>query len=324
MDAIVIDWDGHDLPDKLRKLPDEQEDVAFRAVASTISGPKGTRVEARIAQSPDDESSWRTVDFSADQPALTQIPVGESFDFRYVETVILDTLHTLRGMRFIELSPEAMRGPSVPGQRVLADRGENLSSVLQTLSADAATKEDIIAWLRLLTPMDVADLRFEADVRGHVILMIVEGDGHAYSAYSASDGTLRFLGMLAALFSPEPGVYFFEEIENGLHPTRIKLLVELIRTRTREGKVQVVATTHSPTVLSLLYDDELQHASLVHRVEGASSARITRLLDVPDAARVLATHDRGELLASGWFEGMIELATTPPEPVGADPTGAAA
>ena len=33
-----------------------------------------------------------------------------------------------------------------------------------------------IRWPRLLTPMDVGDLRFEADVRGHVILMIVERD----------------------------------------------------------------------------------------------------------------------------------------------------
>jgi predicted ATPase len=152
-------------------------------------------------------------------------------------------------------------------------------------------------------------------VRGHVILMIVEKDGHAYSAYSASDGTLRFLGMLAALFSPESGLVFFEEIENGFHPARLRLLVDLIRSRTRDGKVQVVATTHSPTILSLLDEEMLQHTSLVYRLEGEPSARITRLLDVPDAARVLATHDRADLLASGWFEDMVEFAAVPAEPI---------
>jgi predicted ATPase len=163
--------------------------------------------------------------------------------------------------------------------------------------------------------MDVADLRFEADVRGHIILMIVEKDGHAYSAYSASDGTLRFLGMLAALFSPEPSLYFFEEIENGLHPTRIRLLVDLFEARARAGKVQIVATTHSPTVLATVHDATIQYASLVYRIEGEPSSRITRLLDVPDAARVLAMHDRADLLASGWFEDMVELAAAPAEPI---------
>lgn len=218
-------------------------------------------------------------------------------------------------MRFIDLDPNMMRRASGPGQATLTDRGENISSVLQTLCAEASTKQELIGWLRLLTPMDVADLRFEGDVRGHVILMIVEKDGHAYSAYSASDGTLRFLGILAALFSPESGLVFFEEIENGFHPARLRLLVDLIRSRTREGKVQVVATTHSPTILSLLGEEMLQHTSLVYRLEGEPSARITRLQDVPDAARVLATHDRADLLASGWFEDMVEFAAVPAEPI---------
>ena len=47
----------------------------------------------------------------------------------------------------------------------------------------------------------------------------------------------------------------------------------------------------------------------------AASSRVTRLLDVPDAARVLATHDRADLLASGWFEDMVEFAAVPAEPV---------
>jgi predicted ATPase len=232
------------------------------------------------------------------------------------KTEKIDTIVTpvLRLMRFFDLDTNIMRRAAAPGQTTLTDRGENLSSVLHTLSENAATKAQLVEWLRLLTPMDVVDLRFEADVRGHIILMLVEKDGHAYSAYSASDGTLRFLGMLAALFSPEPGLSFFEEIENGLHPSRLRLLIDLIRSRTREGKVQVVATTHSPTLLSLLDEDMLQYASLVYRLEGEASARITRLLDVPDAARVLATHDRADLLATGWFEGMVEFAAVPPDP----------
>ncbi|NJM59543.1 MAG: AAA family ATPase [Oscillatoriales cyanobacterium RU_3_3] len=40
------------------------------------------------------------------------------------------TLNAFSSMRFLDLSPEAMRMPSIPGQTILGDRGENLSSVL--------------------------------------------------------------------------------------------------------------------------------------------------------------------------------------------------
>ncbi len=46
---------------------------------------------------------------------------------------IQDTLKTLYGIRCLDLRPEVMRQPSFPGQRILGYRGENLSSVVQSL-----------------------------------------------------------------------------------------------------------------------------------------------------------------------------------------------
>ena len=68
---------------------------------------------------------------------------------------------------------------------------------------------------------------------------------------SASDGTLRFLAFLAAFLGPNPSqFYFFEELENGIHPSRLGLLLDLIETQVKEKGVQVVATTHSPELLA--------------------------------------------------------------------------
>ena len=58
--------------------------------------------------------------------------------------------------------------------------------------------------------------------------------------------------MLAALLGPKPAsLYFFEEIDNGIHPSRLRLLLDLIETQTAKGKVQVI-TTHSPDLLSII------------------------------------------------------------------------
>lgn len=271
-------------------------------------------------------SEWATMDhaFGADRPVLSQVLKRDDPRLGQVDIVVRDMLTNLSTMRFVDPDPKAMRQPSAPGQTVLSDRGENLSSVLQSLCEDEKTKAELIRWIRLLTPMDVADLKFASDLRGEVLLLLVESDGTALSAYSASEGTLRFLALLAALLSAEPGLYFFEEIENGLHPSRLRLVLDLIRSRTASRKIQVVATTHSPMLLSLLDEQQLEHASLVYRLEGERTGRIQRLLDVPDARRVLATHDRADLLASGWFEDMVELASAPREPLVKRPTPGAA
>jgi len=56
--------------------------------------------------------------------------------------------------------------------------------------------------------------------------------------------------MIAAMLGTKPArFYFFEELENGIHPTRLYLLLQLIEQKVTGGKIQVVATSHSPQLL---------------------------------------------------------------------------
>jgi predicted ATPase len=212
-------------------------------------------------------------------------------------------------MRFLDLSLEAMRLPSLPGQTTLGDRGENLSSVLQAIYEEPLRRAALINWVRELTPMDVVDFAFPADQTGRVLVSLREEDGSETSAYSASDGTLRFLAVLAALLSPEPAhLYFFEELENGLHPARLHLLIELIEQRTAQRDLQVVATTHSPQLLRLLSAESRSNVAFVYRLQGRADAEIRRLGDLPEAAqRIIAEKDVGNLLGSGWFENIASF-----------------
>ena len=206
-------------------------------------------------------------------------------------------------MRFLDLDPEAMRSPSQPGQTVLGDRGENLSSVLQGICQDSELKATLLGWLRALTPMDASDLVFRPDLSGKVLLYLLESNGQQVSAYSASDGTLRFLALIAALLSPDSGrFYFFEEFDNGIHPTRLHLLLELVQQVCRTHSIQVVGTTHNPAMLSFLDEEARQNALLVYKSEGAPDSRVRPIADLPDVARVLKSDDLGTLHATGWLE----------------------
>jgi predicted ATPase len=219
------------------------------------------------------------------------------------------TLDALSSIRFLDLSPEAMRLPSIPGQVVLGDRGENLSSVLQAICEDPARKRAIAGWLRQLTPLDVVDFDLEQDSAGRVLLALVEADGRRVSANSASDGTLRFLAMIAAFLGSDPArFYFLEELETGLHPTRLSLLLELIETQTSRGVSQVVATTHSSQLLALLSQTSKEAAVLAYRLRGHQDQRLTRVVDLPDARRILKSQDLMRLHATGWLEDATEFA----------------
>ena len=78
-----------------------------------------------------------------------------------------------------------------------------------------------------------------------------------------STGTLRLLALLALLRHPTPPpLIVVEEIENGLDPRTIGMLVEEIRNAITLKRTQVIATTHSPYLLDLL---ALEHLIVVER-----------------------------------------------------------
>ena len=239
-----------------------------------------------------------------DQPILTQL--HELQQNKGAGVQIRPVIDALANMRFLDLAPDRMRRPSFPGQTVLGDSGENLPTVLRALCADSEHKEVLMQWTRELTPMDVEDLKFLEDPAGRVHLVLHERGGRETTAFSASDGTLRFLAMLAALLGPDPAqLYFLEEIDNGIHPSRLNLLVDLIERQTAKGETQVIATTHSPELLTIMGDTTFNNTSVVCRREGADDAVIRPVAKLPNAAKLRKSQGLGRLLTSGWMETAV-------------------
>jgi len=253
-----------------------------------------------------------TVQFLNSKPILAQMRDHDSEHVQSSQAAIAEVVkQSLESMRFIDLSPAAMREPSVPGQTVLGDRGENLSSVLEAICESGHLKDNLTEWVQELTPMDAVDFEFPRDFQGRTLVTLVEKSGKKTSAYSASDGTLRFLAIIAALVGPEhANLYFIEELENGIHPTRIDLLLQLIEQSVEREEIQVVATTHSPQLLRLLNHGTLQAASVVYRREDHPDASITRVQDIPYADQVMKRKDLGRLFESGWLEDSLSFAET--------------
>lgn len=245
--------------------------------------------------------------YASDRTVLAQMAEDDELARDERETARI-LVKAFQGLRFLDLSPDAMREPSAPGHLVLGDRGENLSSVLLQISNDPKRRESLVRWLRALTPLDVTDLDFQSDLLGRVLVYLVEAGGRKISAQSASDGTLRFLALAAALLSSESGqIFFFEEIDNGFHPTRLHLLLDVLEQASRHLGCQVIATTHNPQLLAFLSEPARRDAVLIYRLEREEDSHAVRILDLPDIQRILASQDLGRLFATGWLEDTVEL-----------------
>jgi len=240
-----------------------------------------------------------------EQPGLTQIQEHTRVLRDHRETAKQVT-QVLANMRFLELEPHRMRGPSFPGQTALGDSGENLPTVLRAICEEPERKQTLVEWIRELTPMDVHDFEFPTDPSGRVHLVFLEANGRKVSAYAASDGTLRFLAMLAVLLGSDAGgLYFFEEIDNGIHPARQWLLLDLIEKQTAKQGIQVITTTHSPDLLTVMNDETFSNTSVVCRLEDADDAIIRPVAEIPKAGELRKSQGLGRLLTGGWMETVL-------------------
>jgi predicted ATPase len=98
----------------------------------------------------------------------------------------------------------------------------------------------------------ISGIDVEVNSVGEVELRLREGET-LIPARVVSEGTLRILGLLALAGGREPpALVGLEEPENGVHPRRLQLVAELLRTRAELGETQMIVTTHSSLLVDLL------------------------------------------------------------------------
>ena len=191
---------------------------------------------------------------------------------RYLDRTILSMPHypphyphlvaarrELESWLFFYFEPrERMRAANpVKEVRHIGPMGEELAAFLRTLQAlEPRQFAALEKALHTLMP-NVEGIEVDVSDLGEVELRLRE-NGVAIPARVLSEGTLRVLGLLALSGIGEgPALVGFEEPENGVHPRRIQLIAELLKTRARLGATQYIVTTHSPVLPDLLPDDSL-------------------------------------------------------------------
>jgi predicted ATPase len=193
--------------------------------------------------------------------------------------------------------------PSVPQPGITLDAsGANLAAVLDVMqnSPDRAAFEALQKSLHEAIPtLRGIVLPPTPQQQGAKALeFILSGNGQppvTIPGSLASGGALLLTAFLTLVYTPTPSLLLFEEPENGLHPFRLQMVLDILRKMSRgelgNRKRQIVLTTHNPLLLNYASPEEVR-VFIRHPEEGT---KVIPMKQVPDIDRLLKEFALGEL-----------------------------
>lgn len=240
------------------------------------------------------ERSLKRENVKPEQSILSQVRDPERYPALFELQEQYELIRLYRNWSFGPGAP-LRREQSTHGRSdFLSDGGDNLALVLSKIRN--RIKPQLLDSLSKLYD-GIEDINLSID-GGNVLLFLVEKGRREIPATRLSDGTLRYLCLLAILLHPEPPpLVAIEEPELGLHPDLIPHVAELLRQAAQ--RTQLIVTTHS-RVLVDAFTDEPSSVVVCGKENGES--RFERL-NAEALSSWLEKYSLGELWSMGELGG---------------------
>ena len=177
----------------------------------------------------------------------------------------------------------------------LQEDGKNLALVLNSFQGKPAVKQRVLDALRKLYE-GITD--FYVNIEGGTVQLFLQEGDVVIPATRLSDGTLRYLCLLAILCHPQPPpLICIEEPELGLHPDILPTVGKLLLEASERS--QLIVTTHSDMLVDAL-TNEWWSIVVCEKHDGQT---VMRRLDEKKMAAWLEDYRLGELWSSGEIGG---------------------
>jgi predicted ATPase len=216
------------------------------------------------------DGNWVKVDLSLTRQASMLTEYTDPFNSP--ELIVMREL--LRSWRFYDTFRADMGAPArrpaiATFTPVLSNNGNDLAAALQTIY-EIGDHNGLIQMIDDAFPGAV--IRMEVDKLGIQFLWEQPGMLRYLTAAELSDGTLRFLLLVAALLTPRPPkLLVLNEPESSLHPDLLPALGRLIRMAARNCQVLVVS--HSSALVGELKADEQCVSITLEKVNGETRVK---------------------------------------------------
>ena len=198
-----------------------------------------------------------------------------------MRSALIRLRRVLSEIRCYHIFPNTLRQPQfLLSPYPLGEGGENLATVLRDMQKKSPEAMELIKQaLKVLVP-GVTDLRVTQAGRYLVTQLRHTNTSHRganpwFDLSQESDGTLRLLGLLVALYQhPYLGFIGIEEPELTVHPGALAALADVLQEASRRS--QILVTTHSPDLIDRLSTDQLRVVKLVKGVTEIGSVLQTQ------------------------------------------------
>ena len=237
------------------------------------------------------ERRLRREDLRPDQSVLAQRRDPEQYPEVTWTGRRLGGFRTFREWTFGPYVPLRQPQPAdLPEDQLLPD-SRNLALVLNQIEHAGNDRLN-----KLLSQFFPRFERMSTKVSGGTVQFYLHESGFRapIPATRLSDGTLRFIALLATLLSPSPPpLMCIEEPELGLHPDAVALLADLLVEASE--RMQLVVTTHSDALVSALTN----HPASIVACERPGSGTVLRRLEPAKLAGWLDRYRLGDLWRMG-------------------------
>ena len=278
------------------RLDDERIDRVFSDTSSENVYDLGRELPRRIFGSMGDTNKTAFTELSKDQSILSQrkdplqFPEFDRLNGAYGQIRMYRTWPFGRDAVFTRAqSTEVISRP-------MAEDFSNAWMFISRIRQNPGTKAELIEKIA-----DIYDgvTGFDFEIVGPTVQLYFEEGENIIRASRLSDGSLRYLCLLAILLDPEPPAFIaLEEPELGVHPDLIHKIADLLvdaSTRT-----QLVVTTHSEILVDALHDRP-EAVVVCEKHEGQTAME---RLDTSKLAVWLEKYRLGDLWTSGQLGGV--------------------
>ena len=189
--------------------------------------------------------------------------------------------------------------------KTLKEDASNIAGVIAAL--DVQEKESVLKRLtEFVRPLPERDIQkvwtetvgmFAKDAMLYCLEEWTSEKEITLDARGMSDGTLRFIAIVAALLTiPKGTLLMIEEVDNGLHPSRAKELIKALSILGEECGLDVLCTTHNPVLIDNLSGEMIQNISFVKRDLITGCSTVSLLEDKENLARLMAAGTVGDMM----------------------------
>ena len=232
-----------------------------------------------------------------------------------VQEGVSAVVQALQGIFILDPIPAHMRGYEPLAEQLEPD-ARNIAGVLAALPEPRrqVIEDTLTRYLNQLPERDIRRVyaetvgKFGADAMLYCDEQWQAGsEPTVVDARGMSDGSLRLLAILVALLTrPEGSLLVVEEVGNGLHPSRAQLLLGMLREEAARRRVDVIVTTHNPTLLDAMGTEMVPFITVAHRDPATGSSELTLLEDLDDLPKLLAQGTVGRLSSRGLIEASLQ------------------